>query len=135
MRRDFVVRDIVDGLYVLTPTAEDDHAPCAIPTVHFDDRPLPIGTVARIVFCEPVDPEVSRANGRYLGYPECCIEDFVGRVGRGSEEQHQASQGTGFVPCPPCARLVLEGKPLHELLLPTRRSPRPFTYPKRPAPV
>ena len=77
------------------------------------------------------DVEVLRSNGRYCGYPECCIEDCIARTGRATTDQRRASQGTGFMPCPACAQLVLAGKPLHELLLPSRRNPRPFRYPLR----
>lgn len=45
--------------------------------------------------------------GRYFGYPECCITDFVRRFGEATPTQVEAGQGTGFIPCPRCAALVV----------------------------
>jgi hypothetical protein len=134
MMRELVIRDVVDGLYILTPPGTNAGPPCTVPTAYFGESLMPVGTLARITFATLPDPEIIRANGRYCGYPECCIENCVTRPGRLSNEQREASQGTGFAPCPACARLVLAGKPLHELLLPTRRA-KPFTYPRARPPV
>ena len=52
--------------------------------------------------------------GRYFGYPECCIEDFLYRVelikeqkkrGLKQEKIKRKFHGTGYVPCPQCNKL------------------------------
>ncbi len=49
--------------------------------------------------------------GRHFGYPPCCIEWFIAnRAGDDITElnadQEQAHGGTGFIPCPTCAKHV-----------------------------
>lgn len=52
--------------------------------------------------------------GRYFGYPDCCIEDFLYRVelikalrkqGLKPKPPKRKLQGTGYVPCPKCNKL------------------------------
>lgn len=38
--------------------------------------------------------------GRYFGYPECCIKDFMSRD-EAPEEKRQLC-GSGYIPCPDC---------------------------------
>lgn len=69
-------------------------------------------------------------NGRYFGYPECCIRSFI----RGplfacdrNPVQLVASNGTGFIPCVKHAKQVVSGKiKLKDLILPTREELREF---------
>lgn len=47
-----------------------------------------------------------RSNGKFFGYPECCIEAFVADCARG--ELPALMRGTtpgGWVPCPRCQRV------------------------------
>lgn len=79
-------------------------------------------------------PEERRAEGtrqgRFYGYPECCIEYFEDHAdepwNRWSKVQREASQYSGFMPCPPCAARVVSGVDLHNLIQPTRQATRPF---------
>ena len=43
--------------------------------------------------------------GLLLGYPRCCIEDFIGRVTgkRPLEHDPRLFNGSGFVPCAKCS--------------------------------
>lgn len=135
MRLDLIVEAITDGYYVLGAASDvEGNYPCTVPTVHLGPKLVPIGTQVTLYFATPVDPEVIRSNGRHYGYPECCIEDFATRLERGSAEQRAAAQKTGFMPCPACTKLVLAGKPLHELILPSRQAKKPFRYPLGVAP-
>ncbi len=50
-------------------------------------------------------------NGRYYGYPECCIETFVELFNKHprSRERHFACKIVGYIPCASCADKILEG--------------------------
>jgi hypothetical protein len=68
--------------------------------------------------------------GRQLGYPECCIKAFCDRPPEMLNKSKATWEDflrykagcidgvfTGFIPCPMCAKHVLEGKKkLHELI-------------------
>ena len=43
-----------------------------------------------------------RALGAALGYPPCCVEDFVNRTMRREPCPERTFHGTGFVPCAEC---------------------------------
>lgn len=76
-----------------------------------------------------------RARGLALGYPACCVEDFVSRACAPSpHKQRLAGQGSGYVPCPACAERVLNGKPLADLIDHSKR-PWPFKVPPVKAPT
>lgn len=130
--KEFVVRAVENGLYLLQGTGVD--STFSIPADQFGSKLAPVGTTVRITF-GVTDPDVIRHNGEFYGYPPCCIEHCATRLGRPSPEQREAAQGTGFIPCPACTQLVLAGKPLHELLLPSRKASFPFKYPRRLPPV
>lgn len=47
--------------------------------------------------------------GRYFGYPECCIADFVRHIlkyreGKADGREKRKLHGTGYVPCAKCNR-------------------------------
>lgn len=49
--------------------------------------------------------------GEYFGYPSCCIDWFIANragdeITELTPQQEQVHGGTGFIPCPSCARLV-----------------------------
>ena len=51
--------------------------------------------------------------GRYFGYPECCIADFLKRLETfqktsKSPKVHRKLNGSGYVPCAECAKLSRE---------------------------
>jgi hypothetical protein len=67
--------------------------------------------------------------GRYLGYPDCCIEAFgdvaIPFILR-PEISRQASF-EGFLPCPSCAKKLLAGDiTYNELINPNRKCSVPF---------
>ena len=67
--------------------------------------------------------------GRYFGYPECCIKDFIKRVGifrstKGLKMEKRKLHGTGYVPCPECNKL--DKKTLIETIKKNRAHPQPF---------
>lgn len=66
--------------------------------------------------------------GQYMGYPQCCINDFCRNTTRmqATERQKIAGNETGFIPCPECAELVLSGKRTLQSLISNRVDPRPF---------
>lgn len=69
-------------------------------------------------------------NGNYYGYPLCCIkafiEQFPNKFANCTEIQQKAARN-GFVPCVKHAEQIVEGKlKVEELILPTRKHPRPF---------
>jgi len=70
---------------------------------------------------------VWRENGKYYGYPTCCIEDLCDRGfdKEPSPEQIKASSFSGFVPCVDCSKKVNEGLPLQSLIT-DRRCKTPF---------
>lgn len=73
-----------------------------------------------------------REQGRLLGYPECCIEDFCSReTWPAPEPQCEAGNRTGFIPCGRCAAEVLAGRPLHTLIQ-NRAEPLPFPLAHQP---
>lgn len=44
--------------------------------------------------------------GTFLGYPQCCITEFVERSGKAPDNQITASNGTGFIPCKECTAAI-----------------------------
>lgn len=51
-----------------------------------------------------------RWNGLLLGYPECCVENFVARATEihasgHSNKGHDVFKGSGFLACDACAQL------------------------------
>lgn len=65
-------------------------------------------------------------NGRYFGYPECCIKDFCERGYELTVEQELVHQNIGFIPCPECAKKITKGEATLESLLIERECPDPF---------
>lgn len=69
--------------------------------------------------------------GKRLGYPECCIKDFVLR-GSSSEFiptkriPYRVSKNTGFVPCSYCSWKILTKQCTLEDLIQNRKVKTPF---------
>ena len=53
--------------------------------------------------------ETWQSNGKYYGYPRCCIDSFCSR-NRINKDQSKAHQNTGFIPCPEHAKLIVSGE-------------------------
>lgn len=67
--------------------------------------------------------------GRYFGYPECCIEWFINRIGYDvNEEQEAISNGNGFIACPACAKKVVTKEINFTDLIKNRIHPEPYPY-------
>jgi hypothetical protein len=78
--------------------------------------------------------EYTRRVGKYLGYPKCCIEDFVKRGDKGwkaaTKEQKKVinRKRTGFIPCHQCAIRVIMKETTILGLLKNRKHRSPFPY-------
>lgn len=77
----------------------------------------------------------NQSKGDYYGYPKCCIKSFHIMMNEGlvfselSEVRRKATKN-GFVPCLVCAKKIEAGKiKIEDLILPTRKAPRPFSEP------
>lgn len=55
----------------------------------------------------PGNDEGTKKMGRLLGYPQCCVDEFMNP--RRSNRQALAAQDTGFIPCLAHAKEVLRG--------------------------
>ncbi len=68
--------------------------------------------------------------GDYYGYPRCCQKEFYEtfyNLGKRTEDQRKAGNGSGFVPCVKHAEEILTGKiKLEDVILPTRKHPKAF---------
>lgn len=70
--------------------------------------------------------------GKFYGYPDCCIDDFVSRIiteeysDGMTEAQHQVHDGTGFIPCHSCATKIVNGETTLEGLIQNRQCSNPF---------
>lgn len=54
------------------------------------------------------DDPYSREIGEALGYPSCCIDDFVARLNTNTPfPPDREFRGTGYVPCAACNRIIL----------------------------
>jgi hypothetical protein len=75
-----------------------------------------------------------QSNGDYYGYPKCCIRAFhimlLHKILFESISlERQTASKNGFVPCQRCAERIVSGEiKIQELILPTRRSPKPFIH-------
>lgn len=65
--------------------------------------------------------------GIYFGYPKCCIEAFCyHQKGKPTDQQVEASQLKGFIPCPKHTEEILQGKTTLESLIQNRKHYFPF---------
>ena len=71
-----------------------------------------------------------RATGKVMGYPDCCIDDFIVRAEQfeldGTVARRRHFAGTGFVPCLVCVGKIDEiGKArfVQEFITPARQVP------------
>jgi len=59
------------------------------------------------------DIDYWRQNGKYFGYPQCCIDSFCNKSKENqfyiSPEQEKAVDNHGFIPCQEHAVMILEG--------------------------
>lgn len=74
--------------------------------------------------CTESREDIWRHNGKMLGYPECCIESFVGQhpLSRTEDQYAIGNLGLGFIPCPKHAKEVVQGGRAIETLI-TNRDP------------
>ena len=79
--------------------------------------------------------EALRKNGKYYGYPDCCIQSFIDPISKNGRlpnatERTKAQQHTakyGFIPCEVHAQQIQDKKiTIEQLILPTRLHPKPF---------
>ena len=55
------------------------------------------------------DIEFWKQNGKYFGYPQCCIDAFCNRVGvELTPEQNSVIDNHGFIPCQHHAIMILQ---------------------------
>ena len=76
-----------------------------------------------------------RNNGKFYGYPDCCIDSFLSgattplelkRVRQRTQDQQKVAQ-QGFIPCEDHAKQILQGEiKIEDLILATRKESRPF---------
>lgn len=68
--------------------------------------------------------------GRYLGYPECCLQAFGRDTCQVTKDKHPNGPwwGTGYVPCEACAAKCLVNFTLfvEQHIAPRRQAPVPF---------
>ena len=73
-------------------------------------------------------------NGKWFGYPDCCINDFVTRGEndfiRPTRNQCKMSKNSGFIPCSYCSWKVLSKQCTLEELINKRKAPYPFIVKK-----
>ena len=71
--------------------------------------------------------------GEWFGYPRCCIDYFLISAGAMlNDEGAEAGMNTGFIPCPNCAKKVLDGKIKLGDLIKNRKAPDAFPNGKAP---
>lgn len=58
-----------------------------------------------------------RTLGKFYGYPECCIEEFIQKPCPHTNKQIEASRYTGFIPCRKHADEILAGRHTLESIL------------------
>jgi hypothetical protein len=66
--------------------------------------------------------------GRWLGYPECCIQDFLLRFDTYNPSVAYVKRplhGTGFVPCPICSATYTDEELIAKIEA-NRKCPLPF---------
>ena len=72
--------------------------------------------------------KVSLGFGEYYGYPQCCIESFLGpncALNHAKRFEDVPFGGTGFIPCQKCATERTEEEILSEIAS-RRKCPTPF---------
>lgn len=68
--------------------------------------------------------------GTWLGYPKCCIDDFIYRFGTYCPSTAQTKRplhGTGFVPCPICSATYTDEELIAKINA-NRQCPTPFPH-------
>lgn len=67
------------------------------------------------------------SNGKYFGYPQCCIFEFVGLLHLldGPDSGPRKLSGTGFIPCKSCNEKKTEDQLRREIAA-NRMCPVPF---------
>lgn len=70
--------------------------------------------------------------GEYFGYPQCCIDNCISRTPDNNyymdDNQIKVDNGKGFIPCPKCAKRIVDGEIKIDDLIQNRIHPEP--YPK-----
>jgi len=68
-------------------------------------------------------------NGKFYGYPECCINQFIYNIKnkkKHTKDQIRVSKYKGFIPCEFHTKLILEGKMKLEDLINDRKCKKEF---------
>jgi hypothetical protein len=65
--------------------------------------------------------------GIYYGYPVCCIIDFCKKGYKMTEEQKLVHKNNGFVPCPECSKMILNGEATLRSLIKNRKCSKRFS--------
>lgn len=66
--------------------------------------------------------------GKYFGYPDCCIKDFIKHGSDQTVDQWAVHRGTGFIPCRLHAQDIVEGVYSLESLIQNRQHSLPFPF-------
>lgn len=69
--------------------------------------------------------------GVFYGYPNCCSDWFANRLeGKVpfelNEDQRLIENGSGFIPCPSCAKKIRAGEATHKDLIQNRIFSKPY---------
>lgn len=79
--------------------------------------------------------KVFKEAGDYYGYPDCCIRSVAERAVKGREDgvweeldenQQQVVDNKGFIPCPECAKKLVETNQPLSSLIKNRKCPTPY---------
>jgi hypothetical protein len=63
-----------------------------------------------------------KENGKYFGYPQCCIDEFCNRDSLElSVEQESVIDNHGFIPCQEHSVMILQGKTTLKDLITNRK--------------
>jgi len=63
--------------------------------------------------------------GKYYGYPDCCIKSFCERNNY-DYNQNKVHNSFGFIPCPKCAKRIINGEIKLNDLIKNRKCKTPF---------
>lgn len=72
------------------------------------------------------DIERWKEQGKYYGYPQCCIDYFVNNFPNVEDTPTYIHKGTGFIPCPYHQNQIIEKEATLGSLIKNRHHPLPF---------
>lgn len=96
-------------------------------TVYDNQSGVAVITTNGLIFQLQIEGDHDRFDifGKYFGFPECCIQEFINRTESLGDEPFPL-RGTGFVPCQ-CCRKKTEDE-LVKIINANRYCPAPFPY-------